>query len=148
MRRTTTTTRSKGRLPYRYDALPSWHVPAQDPVVDSGFDWQLLSLRRGIRRRQRQLKWAHYQGGSDGAAPATSGFGLDPAHVYPRGIAFGNGRCHVLRPDKVHAYDASGQCVPAADFGLGAENTRPTEITFGNGRFYVVDGLSYKVFPN
>ena len=88
-------------------------------------------------------------GGSEGAAPATSGFDLDPANADPLGIVFADGMFHVVDydDDKVYAYDATGQRVPAAEFDLNVDYAFGTGITFtfANGRFHVTDSVNRRV---
>ena len=79
-------------------------------------------------------------------------FHLTGSNDRPSGIAFANGRFHVVDQgdDKVYAYTASGQRDSAADFDLdsrpGSGNGDPSGIAFANGRFYVVDSSDDKVY--
>ncbi len=79
---------------------------------------------------------------------AAADFDLDPANGSPTGIAFANGRFHVVDRDarRVYAYTASGGRDAAADFDLDSANGSPTGIAFANGRFYVLDYTDDKVY--
>ena len=70
----------------------------------------------------------------------------------PQGITYAEGRLFVLaisgetvRP-RVHAYDAAGNRMPAADFDLAPGNINARGITYGAGRFYVVSAPDHTVF--
>ena len=75
-------------------------------------------------------------------------FQLDSEHGNAHGIAFANGRFHIvdLVDGRVYAYTASGRRDPAADFDLHQDNGNPTGIAFGNGRFHVVDWLDARIY--
>ncbi len=75
-----------------------------------------------------------------GGEEPMAGFNLADGNGSPNGIAFANGRFHVVDSDvKVYAYTASGERDPTADFDLARGQSRPEGITFANGRFYIVD---------
>lgn len=75
-----------------------------------------------------------------GGEESMAGFNLADGNGSPDGIAFANGRFHVVDSDvKVYAYTASGQRDPTADFDLARGQSRPKGITFANGKFYIVD---------
>ena len=89
----------------------------------------------------------------DPTAGAGASFDLDPDNAFPSGIAFANGRFHVVDlrgslfgSGKVYAYTASGRRDAAADFDLDAGNRSPFGIAFANGRFHVVDVSTGKVY--
>ena len=82
-------------------------------------------------------------GGGGLIRPPAAEFDLDPDNDDPLGIAFGNGRLHVVdsADDKVYVHDVSGRRVPAADFDLEERFVFAWGITFANGRLHVVDGV-------
>ena len=89
---------------------------------------------------------------ASGQRDASADFDLDRSNGEAEGIAFANGRFHVVDwlDKKVYAYTASGQRDASADFGLDRSNFAWGGIAFANGRFYVVNdsrlGLPNKVY--
>ena len=85
---------------------------------------------------------------ASGQRDPTADFDLHEYMRFPNGIAFANGRFHLIdRLDrKVYAYTASGQRDPAADFDLHRNNGYAKGIAFVNGRFHVVDWYDEKVY--
>ncbi len=87
-------------------------------------------------------------GGTGAGATAEGDFVLGGANANPSGIAFGQGRFHVLDwlDRKVYAYSDAGQREPAGDFDLDGANGNPGGIAFAGGRFHVVDWQDDKIY--
>ncbi len=81
-----------------------------------------------------------------GQREASNDIDLPGGNIWPRGIAYAEGRFHVInvRARKVYAYTAAGDRDAQADFDLGGDNRDPSGIVHVAGRFFVVD--SQKVF--
>ena len=76
------------------------------------------------------------------------GFALDTDNRNPTGIAYAQGRFHVLdfQDDRVYAYRTTAARDPDSDFALDPDSDLPVTITSANERFYVVDGGDDKVY--
>ena len=89
----------------------------------------------------------------DDVAPS---FDLDGENGRPEGIAWSDGRLHVVdaSADKVFAYGVEGYAYappewrrqPSQDFDLDGENGRPTGIAWSGDSFHVLDSSALKVF--
>ncbi|MDE0002594.1 MAG: hypothetical protein OXQ29_07855 [Rhodospirillaceae bacterium] len=75
-------------------------------------------------------------------------FGLHADNARPAGIAWADGRLHVLDEGvrKVFAYGTRGRRENARDFDLDPDNARASGIIGADGVFYVLDRGSRKVF--
>ena len=78
----------------------------------------------------------------------TETFDMGVRNPRPNGITFSNDRFYVVdwSPDKVYAYQASGQRDSASEFDLDSDNGDATGITFANDGFHVVDSGDDKVY--
>ena len=78
----------------------------------------------------------------------TETFDMGVRNPRPNGITFSNDRFYVVdwSPDKVYAYQASGQRDSASEFDLDSDNEDATGITFANDGFHVVDSGDDKVY--
>ena len=86
---------------------------------------------------------------SAGLRDAAADFNLHSANAYAFGIAYAQGRFHVVdRTDRrVYAYRGSdGRRDAAADFNLHSDNANPYGITYAQGRFYLVDRTDRRVY--
>ena len=100
-----------------------------------------------------------------GTAPASDGgehddvapsFDLDEDNRSPEGIAWSDGRLHVVdrSADKVFAYGVEGYAYvppewrrqPSQDFDLDGENANPAGIAWSGDAFHVVDSSDDKVY--
>ena len=89
----------------------------------------------------------------EGVAPS---FDLDAANGRPEGIAWSDGRLHVVdrTADKVFAYGVEGYAYvppefrrqPSQDFDLDGDNGSPTGIAWSGDSFHVVDLGDRKVY--
>ena len=76
-------------------------------------------------------------------------FNLEPPadSPFPLGIAYANGRFHVVyESGEVRAYADSGQRDAAEDFQLHADNSAPEGIEYANDQFWVVDRDADRVY--
>ena len=88
---------------------------------------------------------------SAGLRDAAADFNLHSANAYAFGIAYAQGRFHVVdRTDRrVYAYRGSdGRRDAAADFNLHSDNANPYGITYAQGRFYLVDRTDRRVYAS
>ena len=91
--------------------------------------------------------------GHDDVAPS---FDLDEDNGSPEGIAWSDGRLHVVdrSADKVFAYGVEGYAYvppewrrqPSQDFDLDGENANPSGIAWSGDSFHVVDSSDDKVY--
>ena len=76
------------------------------------------------------------------------GFALDADNGNPSGIAFAEGRFHVIDDgdERIYAYRTSAEHDPDSGFDLDAENGHAEAIAYARDRFYVVDRADDKVY--
>ena len=83
----------------------------------------------------------------DGARDTAGDFALaDGAPTEPTGIAYANGRLHVLGDGKAFTYLPGGLREAEFDFDLDEDNSNASGISYGSGRFYVLDRDGKKVY--
>ena len=84
----------------------------------------------------------------DGTRDEAADFDLADDNDAPEGIAWADGRFHVVdsSADKVYAYRPDGTRDEAADFDLADDNSAPHDIAWADGRFHVVNWSDHKVY--
>ena len=75
-------------------------------------------------------------------------FDLDPDNTWPLGIAYANGRFHVVDQSdgKVYAYTVNGDRDASFDFDLASGNDRPSRIVHADDNFFVAESSEGKLY--